>query len=52
MPVKGFTAELVDDNLYEWHIKCFGFDPDSQLASDLKKYKEKFGLVCNVFIMV
>lgn len=35
-----FTVELVSDNLYNWHVKLFKLDPDSELAKDMKKLKE------------
>eukprot|EP00698_Gefionella_okellyi_P019564 TRINITY_DN600_c0_g1_i1.p1 TRINITY_DN600_c0_g1~~TRINITY_DN600_c0_g1_i1.p1 ORF type:complete len:267 (+),score=58.42 TRINITY_DN600_c0_g1_i1:370-1170(+) len=41
---EGFQAELEEDNLYEWNVKCFGFDAQSPIAGDLAKYREKFGL--------
>lgn len=31
-----FTVELVDDNLYEWHVKLYGLDPESDLWRDLR----------------
>jgi len=31
-----FSIELEKDNLYEWSVKLYKVDPDSQLASDLK----------------
>lgn len=38
-----FSVELIDDNLYNWYIKLYRVDPDSPLASDIKKLKEKEG---------
>lgn len=32
-----FTAELVNDNLYEWHIRLHKIDPESKLATDMKE---------------
>lgn len=32
-----FTAELVNDNLYEWHIRLSKIDPESELATDMKE---------------
>lgn len=32
-----FTAELVNDNLYEWHIRLHKIDPESKLAADMKE---------------
>ena len=28
----GITAELVESNLYEWHVRFFGFDPQSSVC--------------------
>ena len=36
-------VELVNDSLYEWNVKIMRVDPDSPLAEDLKKLKEKEG---------
>ncbi|XP_011506087.1 PREDICTED: ubiquitin-conjugating enzyme E2Q-like protein CG4502 isoform X2 [Ceratosolen solmsi marchali] len=32
-----FTAELVNDNLFEWHIRLHRIDPESELADDMKE---------------
>lgn len=34
-PESTFTAELVSDNLYEWHIRLHKIDPESELAADM-----------------
>lgn len=34
-----FTVELVNDNLYEWHVRLHQIDPESDLASDLRELK-------------
>ncbi|KAI5639814.1 ubiquitin-conjugating enzyme domain-containing protein [Phthorimaea operculella] len=34
-----FTVELVNDNLYEWHVRLHKIDPESDLAKDLSKLK-------------
>lgn len=39
----GFQVELVNDSLYEWNVKIRRVDPDSPLAEDLKKLKEREG---------
>jgi len=39
----GFTADAVDDNIYQWCIRLFDFQPDSGLHSDLMILQEKFG---------
>ena len=36
-------VELVNDSLYEWNVKIMRVDPDSPLAEDLKKLKEREG---------
>lgn len=38
-----FTVELVDDDIYEWHVKIFINDPDIPLHRDLRKLKRKGG---------
>ncbi|KAF6036455.1 hypothetical protein EB796_005240 [Bugula neritina] len=38
-----YDVELVNDCLYDWNVKLFKVDPDSQLANDLVSYKEKEG---------
>jgi len=38
-----YQVELVNDSLYEWNVKIMRVDPDSPLAEDLKKLKEKEG---------
>jgi ubiquitin-conjugating enzyme E2 Q len=30
-------AELINDNLFEWHVKLHRIDPDSALANDMKE---------------
>ncbi|CAH2239915.1 ubiquitin-conjugating enzyme E2Q-like protein CG4502 [Pararge aegeria] len=32
-----FTVELVNDNLFEWHVRLHQIDPESDLASDLRE---------------
>ena len=32
-----FTAELVNDNLFEWHIRLHKIDPESELAADMRE---------------
>ncbi|XP_045544501.1 ubiquitin-conjugating enzyme E2 Q2 isoform X1 [Salmo salar] len=36
-----YSVELVNDSLYEWHVKIRTVDPDSPLHSDLQVLKEK-----------
>jgi len=38
-----YQVELVNDSLYEWNVKIMRVDPDSPLADDLKKLKEREG---------
>lgn len=40
----GYVASLVEDNLYEWEVRVFGFDPKEPIARDLEEYKRRFGL--------
>ncbi|XP_062403942.1 ubiquitin-conjugating enzyme E2 Q2-like isoform X2 [Sardina pilchardus] len=39
-----YSVELVNDSLYEWHVKVKTVDPDSPLHSDLQVLKEKEGV--------
>ncbi|XP_071257630.1 ubiquitin-conjugating enzyme E2 Q2-like isoform X1 [Salvelinus alpinus] len=39
-----YSVELVNDSLYEWHVKLRTVDPDSPLHSDLQILKEKEGM--------
>lgn len=32
-----FTVELVEDNLFEWHVKLFKVDGESDLGNDMKE---------------
>ncbi|XP_017778132.1 PREDICTED: ubiquitin-conjugating enzyme E2Q-like protein CG4502 [Nicrophorus vespilloides] len=32
-----FTVELVDDNLFEWHVRIYKLDPESDLGGDMKE---------------
>ncbi|CAH1369466.1 hypothetical protein MTP99_010894 [Tenebrio molitor] len=32
-----FSVELVDDNLFEWHVKVFKLDSESDLGNDMKE---------------
>nr|KAF6399500.1 ubiquitin conjugating enzyme E2 Q2 [Molossus molossus] len=42
---KGFySVELINDSLYDWHVKLQKVDPDSPLHSDLQILKEKEGI--------
>jgi len=34
---KIFSAELIDDNLFEWHVRLFHLDPESPLAQDMEE---------------
>lgn len=38
-PSLNTLVELVEDNIYKWHIKLFGFDPTTQIAEDLFLYE-------------
>nr|XP_027199087.1 ubiquitin-conjugating enzyme E2 25-like [Dermatophagoides pteronyssinus] len=37
-----FTTELVNDSLYEWYIKIYEFDKESQIYSDMQQYQIQF----------
>eukprot|EP01122_Echinamoeba_exundans_P005527 TRINITY_DN15680_c0_g1_i1.p1 TRINITY_DN15680_c0_g1~~TRINITY_DN15680_c0_g1_i1.p1 ORF type:complete len:284 (-),score=61.51 TRINITY_DN15680_c0_g1_i1:213-1064(-) len=36
---EGYSVEPVDDNMYKWHVKLFGFDATTQIAQDLFMYE-------------
>lgn len=37
-----FTVELVNDNLFEWHVRLLRVDPESELAGDMRE----LGITC------
>ncbi|GAU93503.1 hypothetical protein RvY_05434 [Ramazzottius varieornatus] len=39
-----FSVELMNDNLYEWNVKLFKVDPDSQLHNDMVQMQTKIKL--------
>ncbi|XP_010374033.1 ubiquitin-conjugating enzyme E2 Q2 isoform X6 [Rhinopithecus roxellana] len=39
-----YSVELINDSLYDWHVKLQKVDPDSPLHSDLQILKEKEGI--------
>ncbi|XP_012867399.1 PREDICTED: ubiquitin-conjugating enzyme E2 Q2 [Dipodomys ordii] len=39
-----YSVELINDSLYDWHVKLHKVDPDSPLHSDLQILKEKEGI--------
>lgn len=44
-----FTAELVNDNLFEWHIRLHKIDPESELAADMRELNIPYILLHMVF---
>ncbi|CRK93325.1 CLUMA_CG006866, isoform A [Clunio marinus] len=34
---KFFSAELINDNLFEWHVRLYHLDPESPLAQDMEE---------------
>ncbi|KAL1124146.1 hypothetical protein AAG570_001916 [Ranatra chinensis] len=32
-----FTVELINDNLYDWHVRLYGIDSESELAADMRE---------------
>ena len=39
----GFSIELVNDDMYLWEVKLFGFDPkDEEIARDMARYNIKY----------
>ncbi|XP_052027815.1 ubiquitin-conjugating enzyme E2 Q2-like [Apodemus sylvaticus] len=39
-----YSVELINDSLYDWHVKLRKVDPDSPLYGDLQLLKEKEGI--------
>eukprot|EP01122_Echinamoeba_exundans_P011468 TRINITY_DN4564_c0_g1_i1.p1 TRINITY_DN4564_c0_g1~~TRINITY_DN4564_c0_g1_i1.p1 ORF type:complete len:869 (-),score=241.05 TRINITY_DN4564_c0_g1_i1:174-2780(-) len=39
----GYTAKPVEDNIYEWEVHLFGFEPNCSIQKDLIAIQEKFG---------
>jgi len=31
-------ADLINDNLFEWHVRLFNIDPESSLAQDMVEF--------------
>ncbi|EFA04064.1 ubiquitin-conjugating enzyme E2Q-like protein CG4502 [Tribolium castaneum] len=44
-----FTVELVDDNLFEWHVKVYKLDAESELGNDMKELGINYILLHVVF---
>ncbi|CAH0557750.1 unnamed protein product [Brassicogethes aeneus] len=44
-----FTVELVDDNLFEWHVKVWKIDLESDLGNDMKELGINFILLHLIF---
>eukprot|EP01087_Luapelamoeba_hula_P002699 TRINITY_DN1240_c0_g1_i1.p1 TRINITY_DN1240_c0_g1~~TRINITY_DN1240_c0_g1_i1.p1 ORF type:complete len:372 (-),score=110.32 TRINITY_DN1240_c0_g1_i1:52-1167(-) len=39
----GFSVEPVNDNIYKWHVKLFGWDNDTQIKQDLILFESVTG---------
>lgn len=44
-----FTVELVDDNLFEWHVKLYKVDGESDLGNDMREMGITYILLHMVF---
>lgn len=44
-----FTAELVNDNIFEWHVRVHKIDPESELAADMRELEIPYILLHIVF---
>lgn len=44
-----FTVELVDDNLFEWHVRLYKVDTDSDLGNDMKELGINYILLHLIF---
>lgn len=40
-----FQVELVNENLFEWYVRVYGIDPESELACDMQEQNIKFVLL-------
>mmetsp|Transcript_12279 Transcript_12279/g.16982 ORF Transcript_12279/g.16982 Transcript_12279/m.16982 type:complete len:263 (+) Transcript_12279:111-899(+) len=40
---EGYSIEVVDDNIFKWHVTLFGFSEETQIAQDLQMYKAETG---------
>ncbi|KYQ92653.1 Baculoviral IAP repeat-containing protein [Tieghemostelium lacteum] len=38
----GFSANPIDDNIYHWNVRIFGFQPDSKIYSQLQQIKKEY----------
>ncbi|KAF6215495.1 hypothetical protein GE061_010249 [Apolygus lucorum] len=36
-----FTVELINDNLYDWHVRLYSIDQESELANDMRLHDIK-----------
>ncbi|KAL3280575.1 hypothetical protein HHI36_003808 [Cryptolaemus montrouzieri] len=44
-----FTVELVEDNLFEWHVKIFKIDSESELGNDMRELNIGYILLHMIF---
>ncbi|CAH1109097.1 unnamed protein product [Psylliodes chrysocephalus] len=44
-----FTVEIVEDNLFEWHVKLFKIDSESDLGNDMREFGVGYILLHLVF---
>ncbi|XP_072377205.1 ubiquitin-conjugating enzyme E2Q-like protein 1 [Diabrotica undecimpunctata] len=44
-----FTVELVEDNLFEWHVKLYKIDTDSELGNDMRELGVTYILLHLIF---
>ncbi|XP_015519349.1 ubiquitin-conjugating enzyme E2Q-like protein 1 [Neodiprion pinetum] len=44
-----FSAELVNDNLFEWHVRLHKVDPESELAADMRELEVPYILLHVIF---
>lgn len=48
-PDPTFTVELVNDNLFEWHVRLFRVDPESDLSGDMRELGINYILLHLIF---
>uniref|UniRef100_A0A224XH97 E2 ubiquitin-conjugating enzyme n=1 Tax=Panstrongylus lignarius TaxID=156445 RepID=A0A224XH97_9HEMI len=41
-PQPAFTVELINDNLYDWHVRLYGIDAESELAADMRQHSIEY----------
>lgn len=43
-----FSVELINDNLYDWHVRLYSIDQESELANDMRLHDIKVSDECSL----